>query len=220
MSDNYDDFKDMLKYSLLVMKGQRNLGSIFAYFLGDKGLSVCWKVCTENQMSMNWKITGDEFRTFIDSCKSSPTEAMQKIMDMQVKIANLKLPLSPYENTQVASITTNSLIGNRANEDCLLQSIKHKGNDILIEYQVSENGMKNLEDMKDKFNNLDFLNALVQELAQDKDALELIGMLTISHSNMVLVYQGMMSGKQVSVNIPYTILRNNCNVPQEFLSIN
>lgn len=218
MSDNYDDIKDMLKYSILVMNGQKNLGDIIAYFLGDKGLNMCWKVCAENQMSMNWKITGDEYRTFIDSCKSSPSEALNKIMDMQIKLANLKLPLSPYQNTQVASITTNSLIGNGTDEDFLLQSIKHKGNDILIEYKVSENEMKDIENLKDISNNLDFLNALTQELAQDKDVLELIGMMAISHSNMVLIYRGKTSGKQVSVKIPYNILRNNCNVAQELLN--
>lgn len=218
MSDNYDDIKDMLKYSILVMNGQKNLGGIFAYFLGEKDLTMCWKVCTGNQMSMNWKITGDEYRTFIDSCKSSPSKALNKIMDMQIKLANLKLPLSPYQNTQVASITTNSLIGNGTDEDFLLQSIKHKGNDILIEYKVSENEMKDIEDLKNISNNLDFLNALTQELSQNKDVLELIGMMAISHSNMVLIYRGMTSGKQVSVKIPYNILRNNCNVPQELLN--
>ncbi len=218
MSDNYDDFKDKLKYSLLVMNGQKNLGGIFAYLLRDKGLNICLKVCTENQMSMNWKITSDEFRTFTDSCKSSPTEALHKIMDMQIKLANLKLPLSPYENTQVASITTNSLIGNGANEDYLLQSIKHKGNDILIEYKVKENEMKDIEEVKGKLSNLNFMNAWVQNLAQNKDILELIGMLAISRSNMLLVYRGMTSGKQVSVKIPYNILRNNCNIPQELFN--
>ena len=64
------------------------------------------------------------------------------------------------------------------------------------------------------------MDALVQELAQDKDVLEFIGMLVISHSNMVLVYRESKSNEQISIEMPYTILRNHCKVPQELLSIN
>lgn len=64
------------------------------------------------------------------------------------------------------------------------------------------------------------MNAFVQDLAQDKDVLEFIGMLAISHSNMVLVYRESKSNEQISIEMPYTILRNHCKVPQELLSIN
>ena len=42
-SDNYDEFKDMLKYSFIEMNGQRNLGNTFAHSLETKGLNICWR---------------------------------------------------------------------------------------------------------------------------------------------------------------------------------
>lgn len=48
-SDNYDEFKDMLKYSFIEMNGQGNLGNTFAHSLETKGLNICFKVSTENR---------------------------------------------------------------------------------------------------------------------------------------------------------------------------
>ena len=45
-SDNYDEFKDVLKYVFVEMDGQRNLGTVFAHSLESKGLNICFKVST------------------------------------------------------------------------------------------------------------------------------------------------------------------------------
>lgn len=114
----------------------------------------------------------------------------------------------------------NSIVGDVKDESCLLQSIKYEEHNLLFEYKVYEEGVKNIERLKEREEDLDFMDALVQELAQDKDVLEFIGMLAISHSNMVLVYRENASTKQISLTLPYTILRNHCKVPQNLLSIN
>ena len=219
-SDNYDEFKDMLKYSFIEMNGQGNLGNTFAHSLETKGLNICFKVSTENKKSMSWNITGKELSAFVDSCKLSPTIALKKVIDMQIKIANLKLPVTASDSPKATTVAINSIVGNVKAESCLLQSIKYEGNNLLFEYKVNEEGVKNIERLKDREEDLDFMDAFVQELAQDKDVLELIGMLAISHSNMVLVYRESKSNEQISIEMPYTILRNHCKVPQELLSIN
>ena len=219
-SDNYDEFKDMLKYSFIEMNGQGNLGNIFAHSLETKGLNICFKVSTENKKSMSWNITGKELSAFVDSCKLSPTTALKKVIDMQIKIANLKLPVTASDSPKATTVAINSIVGNVKAESCLLQSIKYEGNNLLFEYKVNEEGVKNIERLKDIEEDLDFMDAFVQELAQDKDVLEFIGMLAISHSNMVLVYRESKSNEQISIEMPYTILRNHCKVPQELLSIN
>lgn len=114
----------------------------------------------------------------------------------------------------------NSIVGDVKDESCLLQSIKYEGNNLLFEYKVNEEGAKDIKRLKDREEDLDFMDAFVQELAQDKDVLEFIGMLVISHSNMVLVYRESNSNEQISIVLPYTILRNHCKVPQNLLSIN
>lgn len=219
-SDNYDEFKDMLKYSFIEMNGQGNLGNIFAHSLETKGLIICFKVSTENKKSMSWNITGKELSTFVDSCKLSPTTALKKVIDMQIKIANLKLPVTTSDSPKATTVAINSIVGDVKDESCLLQSIKCEGNNLLFVYKVNEEGAKDIKRLKDREEDLDFMDAFVQELAQDKDVQEFIGMLALSHSNMVLVYREKASAKQFSLTLPYTILMNHCKVPQNLLSIN
>lgn len=219
-SDNYDEFKDMLKYSVIEMNGQGNLGNIFVHSLETKGLNICFKVSTENKKSMSWNITGKELSTFVDSCKLSPTTALKKVIDMQIKIANLKLPVTTSDSLKATTVAINSIVGDVKDESCLLQSIKCEGNNLLFVYKVNEEGAKDIKRLKDREEDLDFMDAFVQELAQDKDVQEFIGMLALSHSNMVLVYREKASAKQFSLTLPYTILRNHCKVPQDLLSIN
>lgn len=219
-SDNYDEFKDMLKFSFIEMNGQKNLGNAFAQSLDAKGLNICFKVSTENKKSMSWNITGKELSAFVDSCRLSPTTAMKKVIDMQIKIANLKLPITTVETQKTTTVALNSIVGDTKDKSCLLQAIRHEGNNLYFEYKIKKKELKNIEILREKQNDMNFMNAFVQELAQDKDILEFMGMLAISHSNMVLVYRESESNEQVSIELPYTILRNHCKVPQELLSIN
>lgn len=219
-SDNYDEFKDMLKYSFIERNGQGSLGNTFAHSLETKDLNISFKISTENKKSMSWNITGKELSTFVDSCKLSPTTALKKVIDMQIKIANLKLPVTTSDSPKATTVAINSIVGDVKDESCLLQSIKYEGNNLLFEYKVNEEGAKDIKRLKDREEDLDFMDAFVQELAQDKDVLEFIGMLALSHSNMVLVYRENASAKQFSLTLPYTILRNHCKVPQNLLSIN
>ena len=217
-SDNYDEFKDMLKYSFIEMNGQKNLGNTFAHCLEAKGLNICFKVSTENKKSMSWNVTGKELSAFVDSCKLSPTTALKKVIDMQIKIVNLKLPVTTSDSSKATTVAINSIVGDVKDESCFLQSIKYEGNNLLFEYKVNDEGAKDIKKLKDRENDLEFMDALVQELAQDKDVLEFIGLLAISHSNMVLVYKN--SAKQISLKLPYIILRNHCKIPEDLLSTN
>lgn len=219
-SDNYDEFKDMLKFSFIEMIGQRNLGNAFAQSLDAKGLNICFKVSTENKKSMSWNITGKELSAFVDSCRLSPTTAMKKVIDMQIKIANLKLPITTVETQKTTTVALNSIVGDTKDKSCLLQAIRLEGNNLYFEYKIKKKELKNIEILREKQNDMNFMNAFVQELAQDKDILDFMGMLAISHSNMVLVYRESESNEQVSIQLPYTIIRNHCKVPQELLSIN
>ena len=219
-SDNYDEFKDMLKYSFIEMNGQGSLGNTFAHSLETKDLNISFKISTENKKSMSWNITGKELSTFVDFCKLSPTTALKKVIDMQIKIANLKLPVTTSDFPKATTVAINSIVGDVKDESCLLLSIKYEGNNLLFEYKVNEEGAKDIKRLKDREEDLDFMDAFVQELAQDKDVLEFIGMLALSHSNMVLVFRENASAKQFSLTLPYTILRNHCKVPQNLLSIN
>ena len=137
---------------------------------------------------------------------------------MQIKIVNLKLPVTTSDYSKATTVAINSIVGDVKDESCFLQSIKYEGNNLLFEYKVNDEGAKDIKKLKDRENDLEFMDALVQELAQDKDVLEFIGLLAISHSNMVLVYKN--SAKQISLKLPYIILRNHCKIPEDLLSTN
>lgn len=162
-SDNYDEFKDMLKYSFIEMNGQKNLGNTFAHCLEAKGLNICFKVSTENKKSMSWNITGKELSAFVDSCKLSPTTALKKVIDMQIKIVNLKLPVTTSDSSKATTVAINSIVGDVKDESCFLQSIKYEGNNLLFEYKVNEEGAKDIKKLKDRENDLEFMDALVRK---------------------------------------------------------
>ena len=169
---------------------------------------------------MSWNITGKELSAFVDSCRQSPTTALKKVIDMQIKIANLKLPITTDDTQKATTVALKSIVGDIKDERCLLQAIRHEGNNLYFEYKIKKKELKNIEILGEKQNDMNFMNTFVQELAQDKDIQEFMGMLAISHSNMVLVYRESESNEQVSIELPYTILWNHCKVPQELLSIN
>ena len=157
-SDNYDEFKDMLKYSFIEMNGQGSLGNTFAHSLETKGLNISFKISTENKKSMSWNITGKELCAFVDSCKLSPTTALKKVIDMQIKIANLKLPVSASDSPKATTVAINSIVGDVKDESCLLQSIKYEGNNLLFEYKVNEEGAKDIKRLKDRAEDLGYMD--------------------------------------------------------------
>ena len=87
---------------------------------------------------MSWNITSKELSAFVDSCKLSPTTALKKVIDMQIKIANLKLPVTTSDSPKATTVAINSIVGNVKAERCLLQSIKYEENNLLFEYKVNE----------------------------------------------------------------------------------
>ena len=218
-SDNYEDFKDMLKFSFLEISEQGNLRNAFAHDLEAKGLNICFKISTEgNKKTNSWTITGKELSAFVDSCKLSPTTALKRVIDMQIKLVNLELPASATPNT--TSVAINSAVGDVKEKSCLLNAIKYEGNNLIFEYQLDEESMKNIDCIKTLEDNADYMDAFVQELAQNKDLQEMIGILAISQSNLVLAYREKASVKQFSIKIPYFILRNHCKVPKCLLPTN
>lgn len=218
-ADNYDDVRDLLLYNFIIMNGQNQCGTLLADILNNHNLNFGVKIYTESGKSKFWSITGEQIKQFVESCQLSPTQALQKVIDISLEIANLELPLSPDDTHLVANISTKSIVGD-IDESCLLQKIEHQGDKIIFEYKVYEQDMENYEALAEQQNNIDFMNALVSELVQDKDILEFLRLMTISHSDLVLAYQGDKTGKQVSVEIPYTILREHCPIPSNLLMAN
>ena len=201
------------------MNGQRNKGSVFADAMSKMGMGICYKVRTNTGDSETWHISGDEMMEFIDSCKHSPTCAMHSIIDFHLKIANLELPLESNSRNTISSVALNSIVGDN-DDSCLLQSIKHEGADILIKYRVYEKNLREYKEIAQRQNEIIVMDLFVEELAKDKDLLEFMNMLAISHSNLILMFEGNKSMECVTLKIPYTVLKKHCKITTELLSIN
>lgn len=214
---NYNEFKDMLKYSVLILNGQRNRGDEFSSLLKEKELNYGARIYTRDGESTEWNISGSELDAFVKFCKETPTEALRTVIDMHLKIANLDLPISIEDvRNPMKSVALNTILGD-LDESCLLQAVSHIGKDILFEYSVDENviDLVELEKYKDDPYALDFL---ASTLARDEDIREFFGIMALSHSNCVFCYEGRKSHKIVSIRIPYSIIKKHCKIPQYLLS--
>lgn len=215
-TDNYDDFSEMLKYSILTMNGQHNMADLFANILANDDMNIAVRYYAPDKTFTEWKFSGKELKDFVDYCKISPTEALYKVIDMQVKIANLSLPMKPHDSSSVRSVVINSI--ESADEDCLLQSISHTGDDIIFEYKVDERKDWDLNMIQKNSANEVFIENMASMMEEDADAKEFLGLIAIAHSNLVIKYIDLRSNKRAEVTIPYHVLRRHCSVPTFLLS--
>jgi hypothetical protein len=155
----------------------------------------------------------------MDSCKANPTAAMYSIIDMQVKLTKQQLPAVVDASGNVRTISINAISSATCNDGDILLDIRHTENDIEICYLTGEQEYS-LSDIVNSVDDMQFLSALTDELAQDDDVRELLNSLAISHSNLILHYEGVKTKRNVTIKIPYVLIRENCDVPQELLSIN
>ena len=216
-TQNYNKFKDILKYSILAMNGQYNMGDVFISILEQKRLNISCCIYTKNGDATEWLISGGELKDFAESYKVSPTTALRTTIDIQIEIANINLPIQVEDiNNPIRSVALNAFLGD-IDASCLPQSISHIDSDIVFEYDVDEE-IIDLNELDNIKNDVIFLDAFAHSLAEDADVHEFIGMLAISHSNMVIVYNGRNSHRSISIRIPYRILKKYCKVPQNLLS--
>lgn len=214
-TDNHDDFKDMFKYSVLVMNGQRNMGMTFVSFLESKGLNIGIRMYTPDKTFTNWIITGTELKEFVESCKLCPTETLHRVIEMHVKIANLDLPMKRGNKVSVRSVLLNSIKAN--DDDFLLHSFSYTDNQLIIEYDVDEKESE-FDLIKENVTNSEYIEAMASIMTEDADVQEFFNLLAISCSDMVFRFLSMSSGNTVEITIPYQVIKKYCKAPPYLLS--
>jgi hypothetical protein len=217
--NNYSQFHKIYLYSIVTMNGQGNYGTILTRCLDAKDLNLKCVVTTPSKRRFEWTLSPSEIIAFMDSCKANPTEAMYSIIDMQVKLKKQQLPAVVDASGNVRTISINAISSATCNDGDILLDIQHTENDIEICYLTGEQEYS-LSDIVNSVDDMQFLSALTDVLAQDDDVRELLNSLAISHSNLILHYEGVKTKRNVTIKIPYVLIRENCDVPQELLSIN
>lgn len=214
--DRYEDFGELLKYSFIKMNGQSNMATHMSTFMKSKELAIEIQVYSANHDCTKWRWTGSELKAFVDSCKVNPTEALKKTLDMQLQLANINLPTDEHNpQSNIHSISSNSLIG-EYDSDCLLQSIRSVDDNIIITYKVNEDKY-NIQYLDKYYQDLDAIESFAKECGSDPDSQELMGLIAITHSNLIIEYVGSMSKTTAEVIIPYLLLKKFCQIPNELL---
>ena len=163
---NYNEFKDILKYSLLAMNGQRNMGSVFSSILDQKELNLGFRVYAQDGDATEWKMPGSELNEFMKACQMSPTTALRTTIDMQIEIVNLHLPVNIEDvRDPIKSVALNSILG-ELDESCLPKSISHVGEDIIFEYNVVEDAI-DLDELDKIKDNPDALDIVASSFTED-----------------------------------------------------
>lgn len=209
-TENYNDFKDLLKYSIITMNGQNDLGNKLSELLDKQGIDLEIKIYTPDKDFTKWSISSNELADFVKSCKLDPTQAFHKIIEMQIKIANLDLPMKPNDASNIESVTLNSIVS--YDENMLLQSIDYIEDSIIFEYKVNEKEY-DLNQLKQDFQNEEYINEVTKEFSLDVDFKEFMNLVSISHSNLVIKCIGKSTNKKVELRIPYSILKKHSEIP-------
>lgn len=207
--DNYNEVGEIMKYAVITMNGRHNAGDIFAQLLDSKGLTVCIEFKTPNNKIFQWNYTGKDILDFMQSVKLTPTEAIYKIIDTHIKLANLNLPIASGNHSSVNTVVTNT-IGATLGEDERLLKILHDGNSVVFVCETNEHEAS-IPEIKEYLNNPLFIQNYATLLSEDADIKEFMNMLVLSHSNLTYRLKNVASTDSIDVTIPYVILKNNCS---------
>lgn len=217
--EKYDQFGELFKYNFIIMNGQRDMGRNYASLLYEKGLDFETCVYTKDGDVTKWRFSGKEIKDFLEHYKISPSEAFMTVIDMQLEMANIELPitLEDFDNP-VKSIVINSM-ADGLDKSCLPQAYYREGNNIFLVYSVDEKEFA-LNEIESSCQDERFVELLAETLSEDADTRDFFRLLAISHSNFVHQYVGRTTKKTVTILFPYQILRKYSSMPDELLTNN
>lgn len=199
----------MMKYGVITLNGQNNAGDNFAKLLDYKGLTVCIEFKTPSNKIFQWNYTGKDILDFINSISVTPTEALCRIIDTHIKLANLSLPMESNNLGCVNTIVTSSIESTIELDEKLLK-ILHNGNSVIFVCETTEQETS-IPEIREYLSNPLFVQNYATLLSEDADMMEFMNMLVLSHSNLIYRMKNVGSTDSVDVTIPYVILKNNCN---------
>lgn len=208
--DNYNSVRDIMKYGCLTLNGQNNSGTRLAALLETKGIILQTIFTTPSKKEFHFIFEGKELLEFLDKIKISPTEALYTILDTNIKLLNLSLPIELEDFGEIQTISSNTFKNSLGDGD-RLKEIRHSDNDVIFIIETKEKDFK-INEIKPISENEIFLNEFTKELATDLDIREFLGMLAISHSNMVYKYYTPNYSDSVQIIIPYIILKNHSSI--------
>lgn len=203
---NYDAVREVMMYGIIALNGRNNNGTKLTDWYDAKGIILKSVFKTPSSREFSWVYSGEELLDFIDKMKISPTKALYTIIDTNIKLANMSLPLNSYDANPIQSISNNAIKTSLSDGDRLLE-IKHEDDNIIFVIETQEKEAR-IADIKPVAEELTFLDALMEEASEDPDMKEFIDMLALSHSNLVYSYHNVSRTDSVNIVVPYIILED------------
>ena len=108
-TDNYTEFGELAKYSIISLNGQHNTGTFITTILEENDIYLQVEIVTPSKKKFKWKYSGVELRDFISTLEITPTEALYVIIDTQIKLTNLRLPIEISDYGAANFITKNTI---------------------------------------------------------------------------------------------------------------
>lgn len=197
---------ELLKYNVIMLNGQRNMGNVLAKFIDDKGISLLLELTTPSKKKFRWNFTGKELSDFITFQNLNPTEALCLVIDTEIKLANINL---------VQSISTNAIASSLSPNERLTKII-YTNNNIIFICETNEREVS-ISEIRENLSNELFAEIFASLLSEDADWREFMNMFVISHSDLTYRIKNESATDSVDITIPYSVIRNYCNIESKIL---
>ena len=199
--DRYHDFHDVFLYSLATLDGQNGNATTLAEYCKAKKIGMTTSVVFSDNEPITWEFAPSELFEFIHSYNGTPTEALGRVLDFHIALANYNC----------SSITTNS-VSFLSDEGIALRSLEHLDDSIVWNWIVDEN-KHDVGMLSSSFQNEGFADTLIGEIIKDPDVQELINIISISHADIILRYKGLNSNNTAEITLPYHLIKRYSQVP-------
>lgn len=208
-TDNYTEIGELAKYSILSLNGQHNTGTFIATILEENDIYLQVEIVTPSNKMFKWKYSGAELRDFISNLRIRPTEALYVIIDTQIKLTNLRLPIEISDFGAANFITTNTIKATLSSNERLL-NINRDGNNIIFVIETNEREYS-INEIKEYVKNPLFIENFANLISEDVDVQEFFNSLVLSHSKLTYRYKNKTSTDSADITISYQTLKKNCN---------
>lgn len=216
-AQKYDMVKESLLFAFLMMNSHNDLGKMILSVMKEGNLRLRYVTTIKpSGKEYTFVYSATDIQEFLDRCKLHPTEALAAVIDMQV-IEGQEFPAWVDDYGMPHHVTDDELADVKKKYIVEFKP-KREGTALVLTYSLPEIG-ESLAGMPDLSEDEVMQASMAQDMASDPTTLRLINLLVMAHSDLKVRYTGARSGQTISINLPYSLLRKYCTLPESVLSL-
>jgi len=216
-TQKYDMVKESVLFAFLMMNSHNDLGKMILSMIKKADLRLRYVTTIKpSGKEYSFVYSATDIREFLDRYKLHPTEALAAVIDMQV-IEGQEFP-AWVDDYGLPHHVTDDELPDVQKKYIVEFRPKREGTALVLSYSLPEID-ESLADMADLPEDEAMQAAMAQDMASDPTSLRLINLLVMAHSDLIVRYTGARSGQTISMNLPYSLLRKYCTLPESVLSL-